>query len=129
MFVQEGAVYCANCGALLPQQIEPAISSQIQRSFLKISDIVATEFQIENAYLKSNTPTFKVAKPINLEEKAENLISKLRPRELEAKIGQSNKGIELQVFAYRAERDAPRRFFGRSLDLRFLHNTRLLKWY
>ncbi|MDQ1279779.1 MAG: Peptidase protein [Thermoproteota archaeon] len=121
--VQEDAAYCPNCGTQIIQKIAPATSPQIQQSFLKISDIVKTEFEIESAYLEDGTPTFIVAKPINLEEKAENLSSKLRLLEFEVKIEQSSKGIKLQVLDYKIGAEASRKFFGVSLHLILLIAT------
>ena len=114
---QEDAVYCSNCGAPFVQQPQPTALPYVPQSFFDISNIIKTEFETRDAYIENGTPTFIIIAPPNLNEKAENLRSKIRPLGFEVVIRQGDAGIKLQVLEYRPRREAPRRFFGISLPL------------
>ncbi len=74
--------------------------------------IVKTEFETKDAYVEEGIPTFIIDSTPHLNEKIENLRSKLKLRGYEIVLRQSEAGIKLLVFAMALKPYQPRKIFG-----------------
>jgi Zn-dependent protease len=67
------------------------------KRFFEVLEIIKTEFQLKDAYLKEDTPTFIISSTTQFTEKTESLRNQLRQKGLDIILQKSNNDIYLQV--------------------------------
>ncbi|UCH01892.1 MAG: site-2 protease family protein [Candidatus Bathyarchaeota archaeon] len=67
--------------------------------FFDVSELVSTEFDIKDSFLKDSIPTFVLSKTVPLKDKYNRLRNKLKQRELEGILKKWNGDILLQVIS------------------------------
>ena len=92
-------------------------SQDSMRRFFEVLEIIKTEFQLKDAYLREDTPTFIVSSTTQFREKIENIRTQLKQKGLDLNLQKSDNDISLQVIPLIAQPALPKKIYKLNLSI------------
>ena len=92
-------------------------SQDSMRRFFEVLEIIKTEFQLKDSYLRDDTPTFIISPTTQFKEKIENLRNQLKQKGLDLNLQKSDDDINIQVVPLTAQPVRPKNIFNRNVSI------------